>query len=84
MMFSVSILVVRFVMKEGAFREKNIILWFFSLLYFIIYFKILGFIWGWVPFNTGTNLIAIFVTLFFNIPLSVISAEKTIRIIKSS
>lgn len=64
--------------------KRGTIFWGLAVIFFIIYFKLLGFIWDLLlPWNTYTDIMAVFVILFVNIPLSVFSAEKIIKVIKS-
>nr|WP_312578031.1 hypothetical protein [Sedimentibacter sp.] len=63
--------------------KKTIVYWGACIIFFIINFKILRFIYDkFVPFNTITDIIAIFIIIFVNIPLSVICTEKVFSIIR--
>jgi len=63
--------------------KKTIVYWAICVIFFILNFKILEFIYDKVvPFNTITDIIAIFIIIFVNIPLSVICTEKAFSIIK--
>lgn len=64
--------------------EKGIIFWGFVVIFFVIYFKFLRYIWDFLlPWNLYTDIIAVFIIIFVNIPLSVFSAEKIIKVIQS-
>lgn len=64
--------------------KRGIIFWGFAVAFFIIYYRVLGYIWDFLlPWNTYTDIIAVFVVIFVNIPLSVFSAEKIIKVIRS-
>lgn len=53
------------------------------IVFFLIYFKILSFLWTkFMPFNTASDIISVVILIFVNIPLSVISTEKLIKIIQ--
>ncbi|MBK5241913.1 hypothetical protein [Clostridium sp.] len=56
-----------------------------SVIFFIFYYNLLLRIWNsWVPFNATTDVISMFIFIFVNIPLSAISAQTVIKIIKKS
>ncbi len=64
--------------------KERIAFFAITLIFYIAYFKILQ--WGWdkfIPFNRISNIIVLFILVVVNIPLSLISAEKTIRLIKA-
>lgn len=62
---------------------KRIVFWFIFVVFYILFFKILQFIWDeFVPFNSLTNIISLFILVVVNIPLSVISTQKLIEVIK--
>ncbi len=64
--------------------KNSIIFWFLTILFFIIYFNVLMYLWNFfLPWNLYTDIVAVFVVIFVNIPLSVYSAEKLIKAIKS-
>lgn len=64
--------------------KNNIIFWVITIVFFRFYFFILRWIWNsWIPFNITTDILALFILVVVLIPLSAISAEKTIKIIKS-
>lgn len=64
--------------------KRSIIFWGFAVVFFIIYYSVLGHIWNFLlPWNTYTDIIAVFVIIFVNIPLSVFSADKIIKVISS-
>lgn len=64
--------------------KNSIIFWFLTILFFIIYFNVLMDLWNFfLPWNLYTDIVAVFVVIFVNIPLSVYSAEKLIKAIKS-
>ncbi|MBP1925102.1 putative membrane protein YwzB [Sedimentibacter acidaminivorans] len=63
--------------------KKTIVYWGISIIFFIINFKILGFIYDkFVPSNTITDIMVIFIIIFINIPLSVICTEKVFSIVR--
>lgn len=63
--------------------KKNIIYWGICIAFFKAYFDILRFIWNsFVPLSTMTDVIAFFILVCLNIPLSLISTEKVIETIK--
>ncbi len=65
--------------------KNRLILIFLSILFFVIYFKVLQFLYNaFVPFNTLTDIIAFFIIIVVIIPASVISATKIIRVIKTT
>ena len=65
--------------------RKNIIFGALTILFFIIYWKVLAWIYNqWVPMNNYTDLLALFIIVFVNFPLSAISARQTIKVIKES
>lgn len=62
---------------------KRLVFWGICIVFFVLFFKILKFIWDrFVPFNSLTDVISIFILVFINIPLSVICAEKIITVLK--
>lgn len=62
---------------------KDIIYWIICIIFFALYFHILKFIWNtFIPFNTITDLVSLFIMIFVNIPLSVVSTEKIFTVIK--
>jgi TM2 domain-containing membrane protein YozV len=64
--------------------KKRLILILLSILFFVIYFKILQFLYNaFVPFNTLTDIISIFIIIVVIIPASVISATKITRMLKT-
>lgn len=70
---------------EEITMKKNIIFWFFTIFFFVIYWRILALIWNlWVPFNIIIDILSMFIVVVVNIPLSAISAEQTVKIIKGS
>ena len=62
--------------------KKNIIYGILAIFFFIVYFKILGFIWLWVPRNPFTDVLSMFIVLIILVPLSAISAHKLFATIK--
>ena len=65
--------------------KKKIIFGFMTMLFFIVYWNVLGLIWNlWVPFNPTTDIISLFIVIFINLPLSAISSQQLIKVIKSS
>lgn len=63
--------------------KKNVVCWLICIAFFIIYFLLIKYIWNkFIPFNTSTDLIALFIIIFINIPLSIISTQKVFEIIK--
>jgi len=65
---------------------KNILFCVLTVIFFIFYYNVLLRIFNsrWMPFNATTDVIGIFIFIFVNIPLSVISAQTTIKIIRKS
>lgn len=62
--------------------KKNLAYWGTCAFIYVLYFQIIEFIWNrFVPWNTPTDLIALFVLIVVNIPLSVITTEKVIKTI---
>lgn len=62
---------------RGDILIKKIIYLSMSIGFYIIYFIILRFIWNeFVQYNAITQIIAFFILIFINIPLSVICTEK--------
>jgi hypothetical protein len=70
----------------GDSTKKSMVCWGIYIAFFVIYYKLLGFIWdNFVPFDINiaiTNIIQVFIIMFLNIPLSVISTEKVFKIIR--
>jgi hypothetical protein len=65
--------------------KKNIIFGILTIVFFVVYWKVLAFIWDlWVPSNTTTNVLSMFLLVVVNMPLSAISANQTIKVIKES
>jgi len=64
--------------------KRNIIFWVISLIFFLVYWNILQTIWNNLPLNTATNILALFIVAIINTPLSLISAEKTIKFLKKN
>lgn len=63
--------------------KKKLIFWAISIVFFIIYFKILKFFLGDIlPINPVSNVLVILIIIVVNIPLSVFSTEKIFSIIK--
>lgn len=63
--------------------KKNLIYLGICLVLYVLYFQIMKFIWDeFVPWNTATDVIALFVLVIVNVPLSVITTEKIFKIIK--
>lgn len=63
--------------------KRNIIFGALTILFFIIYWKILALIYNqWVPMNVYTDLLSVFIVIFVNFPLSAISARQTIKVMK--
>lgn len=57
--------------------KRNLVYLGICIMFFILYFKILGFVWNkFVPFNTMTDIIALFIIISVIIPLSVFCTEK--------
>lgn len=53
------------------------------IIFFLIYYKVLSFLWTrFAPFNTASDIISAFILIFVVIPLSVISTELLFKIIK--
>lgn len=71
---------------EARYVMKNIIFGILSIIFFVIYYKVILIeIWTlWVPSNSTTNGIGILILITVIIPLSIISADQTIKIIKKS
>lgn len=64
---------------------KNIVFCVLSVIFFIFYYYVFLQIWNsWIPFNALTDVISMFIFIFVSIPLSVISAQTVIKIIKKS
>ncbi|MBU3113679.1 hypothetical protein [Clostridium lacusfryxellense] len=62
---------------------KNIVFCILSVIFYIFYYNVLLWIFNrWVPLNATTDVLSLFIFIFVNIPLSVISAQMTIKIIK--
>ncbi|MGH4118004.1 hypothetical protein [Clostridium sp.] len=62
---------------------KNIVFGVISIVFFIFYFKIFILLGEWlIPINAQP--IFLFILIFVIIPLSVISAQQSIKIIKES
>jgi len=65
--------------------KNNIIFGILTILFFVVYWNIVQWIWNrWMPINPITDVLAIFIVVIVNIPLSVISADYTIKIIEES
>lgn len=64
---------------------KNIVFGILTVVFFVVYWNLFRWIWHlWVPANPITEIIAMFTTVFINIPLSVISTQRVIKIIKEN
>lgn len=64
--------------------KSRIVFWGFTVVFFVIYFLIFRYLWDFLlPWNLYTDIIAFFIIIFVNIPLSVFSADKIIKIIRS-
>ncbi|MFU0824221.1 hypothetical protein [Clostridium sp.] len=62
---------------------KAIIYCGICIVFYVIYFVILRFIWDmFIPFNIVTDLISVFILIFVNVPLALISANKIVAIIR--
>jgi len=64
--------------------KERIIFGGIVVIFFVVYFGIFRYLWSFLlPWNLYTDIIAVFIIIFVNIPLSVFSAEKIIKIIRS-
>jgi hypothetical protein len=64
---------------------KRIVFGGICIAFFVVFFKILQFIWDrFMPFNAVTDVISIFILVFVNIPLSIICAQKVFKVIKQA
>lgn len=62
---------------------KNIIFGGIFITFFVIFFKVLNFIWNsFIPWNALTDIISFLILVFVNIPLSIICTKKVIKVIK--
>lgn len=63
--------------------KKNVIFGVITIVFFVFYFFILRWIWNlWIPFNITTDILSLFILMVVVVPISFISAEKTIKAIK--
>ena len=73
------------VIKGGWIFMKNIVFCFLSVVFFILYFAVFSRMWtSLVPLNATTEVISMFIFVFVNIPISLISAQTLIKIIKKN
>ena len=64
---------------------QKLVSFFLSVVFFVIYFLVLRYIYNaFVPFNTLTDILSILIVLIVIIPVSVLTAEKTIEMIRTS
>jgi hypothetical protein len=60
----------------------NIIYWALIAAFFYLFLCILRFIWdNYVPFNTATDIISVFIAMFILFPAALISTEKLLQLI---
>ncbi len=64
--------------------KKGIIFWVIVFIFFIAYWKIIQIMWNNLPISPITNVLGIFTATIINIPISLISAEKTIAFLKKN
>jgi hypothetical protein len=65
--------------------KKNFIYFVVNIVVFILYFQILKVIWNkYIPWNIGTDLIGLFIFILVNIPLSVITTEFILKMVKKN
>lgn len=58
---------------------EKLVFFFISIVLFVIYFLILKSAYNaFVPFNTTTDILAIFIVVIVIVPASIISANKVI------
>jgi len=70
--------------KGDEIMKERIIFGGFVFILFVVYFGIFRYLWNFLlPWNLYTDIIALFIIIFVNIPLSVFSAEKIIKIIRT-
>jgi flagellar biosynthesis component FlhA len=69
---------------KGNGMKSRIVFLGVTVVFFVIYFQIFRYLWDFLlPWNLYTDIIALFIIIFVNIPLSVFSADKIIKIIRS-
>ncbi|PAD70297.1 hypothetical protein CHH83_04290 [Bacillus sp. 7586-K] len=64
---------------------EKLVFFFPSIVYFVIFFALLKYVYNaFVPFNSLTDILAVFFTIIVIIPASVFSANKTIDVVRTS
>jgi len=65
---------------------EKLVFFFLSIVYFVIFFTLLKYVYNtFVPFNSLTDILAVFFTIIVIIPASVFSANnKTIDVVRTS
>ena len=60
--------------------KSNFMYYTFTAIFFIIYFKLIGYVCNrWMPLNPTVNLFTLWVLFFIAIPASAISADKLLE-----
>jgi len=63
--------------------KKNFIYFVVNIVVFILYFQILKVIWdNYIPWTILTDVIGVFIFIFVNIPLSLITTEFILKKVK--
>jgi uncharacterized membrane protein len=63
----------------------NIIYWALIAAFFYVFLCILRFIWdNYVPLNTATDVVSVFIAMFILFPLALFSTEKLLQFITNS
>ncbi len=56
--------------------KRNILFVVLTVIFFLVYFKILQYLWNaWIPYNTVTDILSIFLIIVVIIPLSLITTN---------
>jgi hypothetical protein len=62
---------------------KRLVFGAICIAFFVLFFEILKFIWNkFIPFDTLTDIVSLFILIVINIPLSVICTQKIIKVIQ--
>lgn len=61
--------------------KRNILFALLTVIFFLVYFKLLQYLWNaWVPYNTITDILCIFVIIVVIIPVSLITTNVIFKI----
>lgn len=61
--------------------KRNILFVVLTVIFFLVYFKILQYLWNaWIPYNTVTDVLSIFLIIVVIIPLSLITTNIAFKL----